>query len=295
MKKKMIVTSAAGIMLFSNLFAVSPQALAAQTAPSSSNTSQVVSQETTQSFTLKGANHATFAQINVTKNNLHLQTFAVKPNTKFRNVYASIKVKRVGYSVFSKDFIGNKLLAAGQKNIHLEEGDIVTITHREANDANFIVSNADLKGNTSGNYTYMVRNGQLENITLQLEEATKAINNLFNGRKPKPNITQEQLDLALEKLEALPNDYYFMEYETLYNKLEKANTAYLDSLKLEEAKKAVDALYNGNTPRPDITQEQLEAAADKLYALPENLKGLQELAWKLQDASDAFMEQNSSF
>ena len=53
MKKKIIVTSATGIMLFSNLLLPSAQVLATQENLSSTNT-QVIPKASTQSFTLKG-------------------------------------------------------------------------------------------------------------------------------------------------------------------------------------------------------------------------------------------------
>ena len=223
MKKKIIVTSATGIMLFSNLLLPSAQVLATQENLSSTNT-QVIPKASTQSFTLKGYDNTTFAQISVANSNLHLQTFAVQPHWGFYgDTYASLQFKRGTQDVYKKSFVGNQKLTAEQKDIPLQDGDIVTITHREANDTRFAVNDPSLKGNTSGDYTYVVKNGKLSNITLQLAEATKAVNDLFNGDTPKLGITQEQADAAAAKLNALPN--YLPQLGQLWNKLEKAYNA----------------------------------------------------------------------
>ncbi|EON3098656.1 putative mucin/carbohydrate-binding domain-containing protein [Enterococcus hirae] len=223
MKKKIIVTSATGIMLFSNLLLPSAQVLATQENLSSTNT-QVIPKASTQSFTLKGYDNTTFAQISVANSNLHLQTFAVQPHWGFYgDTYANLQIKRGTQDVYKKSFVGNQKLTAEQKDIPLQDGDIVTITHREANDTRFAVNDPSLKGNTSGDYTYVVKNGKLSNITLQLAEATKAVNDLFNGDTPKLGITQEQADAAAAKLNALPN--YLPQLGQLWNKLEKAYNA----------------------------------------------------------------------
>ncbi|EPI5735431.1 putative mucin/carbohydrate-binding domain-containing protein, partial [Enterococcus hirae] len=210
-------------MLFSNLLLPSAQVLATQENPSSTNT-QVIPKASTQSFTLKGYDNTTFAQISVANSNLHLQTFAVQPHWGFYgDTYASLQIKRGTQDVYKKSFVGNQKLTAEQKDIPLQDGDIVTITHREANDTRFAVNDPSLKGNTSGDYTYVVKNGKLSNITLQLAEATKAVNDLFNGDTPKLGITQEQADAAAAKLNALPN--YLPQLGQLWNKLEKAYNA----------------------------------------------------------------------
>ncbi|WP_285698418.1 putative mucin/carbohydrate-binding domain-containing protein, partial [Enterococcus hirae] len=137
-------------------------------------------QAETQGFTLKGYDNTTFAQISVARSNLHLQTLAVQPHWGFYgDTYASLQIKRGTQVVYQKNFVGNQKLTAEQKDIPLQNGDIVTITHREANDTRFVATDPSLKGNTAGNYTYFVKNGKLENITLQLAEATKAVNELF--------------------------------------------------------------------------------------------------------------------
>ncbi|MGN8981014.1 putative mucin/carbohydrate-binding domain-containing protein [Enterococcus villorum] len=226
MKKKMIVTSATGIMLFSNLLAPSVQVLAAQESQSPTN-AQVTPKTTTQSFTLKGYYDRPFAKIDVAKSNFRLQTYAIQPHSRFYSqVYASIKITRRRQTVFSKDFVGEESLSATQKDIVLEEGDIVKITHREANDTRFVASDSSLKGNTSGHYTYVVKNGQLSNITEQLAEATKAVNDLYTGDTPKLGITQAQADAAADKLNALPD--YLTEKDELWTKLEKAYNAVSD-------------------------------------------------------------------
>ncbi len=80
-------------MLFSNLLLPIPR-LATQEYLSSTNT-QVIPKASTQSFTLKGYDNTTFAQISVANSNLHLQTFAVQPHWGFYgDTYASLQIKR---------------------------------------------------------------------------------------------------------------------------------------------------------------------------------------------------------
>ncbi|EMF0514990.1 hypothetical protein DUY20_RS12955, partial [Enterococcus hirae] len=102
MKKKIIITSATGIMLFSNLLLPSAQVLATQENPSSTNT-QVIPKASTQSFTLKGYDNTIFAQISVANSNLHLQILAVQPHWGFYgDTYASLQIKRGTQVVYQK-------------------------------------------------------------------------------------------------------------------------------------------------------------------------------------------------
>ncbi|MEY8446697.1 toxin Cry1Ac domain D-VI-related protein, partial [Enterococcus ratti] len=103
----------------------------------------------------------------------------------------------------------------------------------------------------------------------KVQAATEAVNALFNGETPKPENTQEQINAAKAKVEALKDGNT---KTALLAKIQKAQQA-LDASAGEEAAKvqaateAVNALFNGGTPKPENTQEQINAAKAKVEAL----------------------------
>ncbi|MGL9870203.1 toxin Cry1Ac domain D-VI-related protein [Enterococcus sp. DIV0691] len=114
-----------------------------------------------QEITFKGYCNNTFATLDVADSVATVRTNAVTPHTYFTNVYASISISRDGKDIYKQDYVGNKKYSAKVETINLQEGDIVTITHKEANDTRLVVNHRDLKNNTSGTYRYMVTNGKL--------------------------------------------------------------------------------------------------------------------------------------
>lgn len=216
----------------------------------------------------------------------------------YGDVYASLQVKRSEQVIYKKDFIGNQTLKAEQKNIPLKNGDIVIITHREANNTRFAVTDPALKHDNKGQYTYIVENGKLQNLTTLTAEATTAVNGLFNGSTLKPENTQEQINTAKTIVDRLPNG------ETKNTLLAKISTAQkaLDTA-MKEATDAVNVLFNGDTPKSENTQEQIDAAKAKVDRLPNGetkntllakistaqkaLDEAEETAAKLKEATDA--------
>ena len=98
----------------------------------------------------------------------------------------------------------------------------------------------------------------------QINKATVAVNNLFNDNQvPKPNNTSEQVNAAKALVNALP---YSQAKEDLLAKVAKAQNA-LDEIQVNAATEAVNALFNGDTPKPENTQEQINAAKAKVDAL----------------------------
>ncbi|MEB7495378.1 toxin Cry1Ac domain D-VI-related protein [Enterococcus hirae] len=100
---------------------------------------------------------------------------------------------------------------------------------------------------------------------IQVNAATEAVNALFNGDTPKPENTQEQIDAAKAKVDALANS----DAKTaLLAKITTAQNALNAEVEKENAAtEAVDALFNGDTPKPENTQEQINAAKAKVDAL----------------------------
>ncbi|EPB3054844.1 immunoglobulin-like domain-containing protein [Enterococcus hirae] len=98
----------------------------------------------------------------------------------------------------------------------------------------------------------------------QINKATVAVNNLFNDNQvPKPNNTSEQVNAAKALVNALP---YSQAKEDLLAKVAKAQNA-LDEIQVNAATEAVNALFNGDTLKPENTQEQIDAAKAKVDAL----------------------------
>ncbi|EOD6224293.1 immunoglobulin-like domain-containing protein [Enterococcus hirae] len=98
----------------------------------------------------------------------------------------------------------------------------------------------------------------------QINKATVAVNNLFNDNQvPKPNNTSEQVNAAKALVNALP---YSQAKEDLLAKVAKAQNA-LDEIQVNAATEAVNALFNGDTPKPENIQEQIDAAKAKVDAL----------------------------
>ncbi|EMF0150118.1 hypothetical protein NXO50_000089 [Enterococcus hirae] len=122
----------------------------------------------------------------------------------------------------------------------------------------------------------------------QINKATVAVNNLFNDNQvPKPNNTSEQVNAAKALVNALP---YSQAKEDLLAKVAKAQNA-LDEIQVNAATEAVNALFNGDTPKPENTQEQINAVKAKVDALKAS-ETKTELLAKIQKAQEALEEKS---
>ncbi|EON3109887.1 immunoglobulin-like domain-containing protein [Enterococcus hirae] len=122
----------------------------------------------------------------------------------------------------------------------------------------------------------------------QINKATVAVNNLFNDNQvPKPNNTSEQVNAAKALVNALT---YSQAKEDLLAKVAKAQNA-LDEIQVNAATEAVNALFNGDTPKPENTQEQINAAKAKVDALKAS-ETKTELLAKIQKAQEALEEKS---
>ena len=156
-----------------------------------------------QEIQLKGISNFLFSRITVTKGKLVVRTHSGKPHYYFKDNYATIDVKRGETNVFSKEYNGNISYPTQTEEVDLQNGDIVTIMKKEPDAARYVVNHEELKPNTSGNYTYLVQDGLLVDQTVAFTEANTAVNNLFEGEEPKESNTQEQIDDARTKVNAL--------------------------------------------------------------------------------------------
>ncbi|NBA19955.1 hypothetical protein GVK83_06035 [Enterococcus hirae] len=122
--------------------------------------------------------------------------------------------------------------------------------------------------------------------------ATEAVNALFNGDTPKPENTQEQINAAKAKVDALTNETV---KTALLAKITAAqqvlDEATEEAAKVQAATEAVNALFNGDTPKPENTQEQINAAKAKVDALKAS-ETKTELLAKIQKAQEALEEKS---
>ncbi|MGT2601663.1 immunoglobulin-like domain-containing protein, partial [Enterococcus villorum] len=164
------------------------------------------------------------------------------------------------------------------EEVDLQNGDIVTVTKEEATEQRMIVNHSELKPNENGTYTYLVQDGLLVDQTVAYTTANTAVNNLFEGEEPKESNTQEQINEAKEKVNALLDSSL---KQQLLAKIEYAQ----EKLKEHAAITAVNNLFEGEEPKDTNTQEQIDAAREKVNVLPESsLK--QQLLAKIEQAQE---------
>ncbi|EOF57086.1 hypothetical protein SE1_02002 [Enterococcus hirae EnGen0127] len=122
--------------------------------------------------------------------------------------------------------------------------------------------------------------------------ATEAVNALFNGDTPKPENTQEQINAAKAKVDALTNETVKTALLAKITAAQQAlDEATEEAAKVQAATEAVNALFNGDTPKPENTQEQINAAKEKVDALKAS-ETKTELLAKIQKAQEALEEKS---
>ena len=122
--------------------------------------------------------------------------------------------------------------------------------------------------------------------------ATEAVNALFNGDTPKPENTQEQINAAKAKVDALTNEIVKTALLAKITAAQQAlDEATEEAAKVQAATEAVNALFNGDTPKPENTQEQINAAKAKVDALKAS-ETKTELLAKIQKAQEALEEKS---
>ncbi|MBO1133396.1 immunoglobulin-like domain-containing protein [Enterococcus hirae] len=127
---------------------------------------------------------------------------------------------------------------------------------------------------------------------IQVQAATEAVNALFNGDTPKPENTQEQINAAKAKVDALTNETVKTALLAKITAAQQAlDEATEEAAKVQAATEAVNALFNGDTPKPENTQEQINAAKAKVDALKAS-ETKTELLAKIQKAQEALEEKS---
>ncbi|EMF0203395.1 viral enhancin protein, partial [Enterococcus hirae] len=118
-----------------------------------------------QEFTFRGLGDWTFATFDVTNGVATIRINSGKPHVYFSDRYASISITRNGKTIYNKEFIGDQSYPSETNTISLETDDLVTITHREADNTRLSVNHSYLKNNKNGTYHYEVKNGLLKLIS----------------------------------------------------------------------------------------------------------------------------------
>ena len=127
---------------------------------------------------------------------------------------------------------------------------------------------------------------------IQVNAATEAVNALFNGDTPKPENTQEQINAAKAKVDALTNEAVKTALLAKITVAQQAlDEATEEAANVQAATEAVNALFNGDTPKPENTQEQINAAKAKVDALKAS-ETKTELLAKIQKAQEALEEKS---
>lgn len=135
-----------------------------------------------QEIIMKGYSNVEFAKLDFTKYRIR----PVQPHWGFySDVYASVKVARDDKTIFEKNYVANVTQKKSQEEVRLNDGDLVTLTHREADDTRFEVNHSNLQPNNRGYYTYEIIDGQLVEITNKISAAENSVASLFNGTEPK--------------------------------------------------------------------------------------------------------------
>lgn len=115
-----------------------------------------------QEFTFRGLGNNTFATFDISNGLATIRINSGKPHVYFSDRYASISIIKQGKEIYNKEFIGDKNYLSETNTVSLETGDLVTITHREANNTRLAVNHSYLKNNENGTYRYEVENGVLK-------------------------------------------------------------------------------------------------------------------------------------
>ena len=119
-----------------------------------------------QEFTFRGLGDWTFATFDVANGMATIRINSGKPHVYFEDQYASISITRNGSVIYDKKFIGNQHYSSEMNTISLENGDLISITHKEPNDIRLAVNHSYLKNNNgTGTYSYQVEDGLLKLVS----------------------------------------------------------------------------------------------------------------------------------
>ncbi|HHT7189194.1 M60 family metallopeptidase [Bacillus cereus group sp. Bc222] len=120
------------------------------------------------SWSFLGSYDVEFARLDFNKQEekMKIDLKAGRPHWKFDETYASIKIKNAsGQVVYNKDIYGNKELSAETKDIPVQIGDFIELTHKEGDTRATIINKDNNKQEKTGNKViYKVTNTGLEKV-----------------------------------------------------------------------------------------------------------------------------------
>ncbi|WP_255290165.1 putative mucin/carbohydrate-binding domain-containing protein [Bacillus cereus] len=119
-------------------------------------------------WSLLGSYDEEFAKLDFNRQDekLKVDLKAGKPHWKFDETYASIEIQKPsGQVVYNKDIYGNKDLSAETKDIPVQIGDFIELTHKEGKGRATLINKDNNKQEKTGNkVTYKVTNSGLEKV-----------------------------------------------------------------------------------------------------------------------------------
>lgn len=224
-----------------------------------------------QEFVMKGYDNRQFVQLDFTNENLTIRTENIRPHGGFYDqVYASLVITRKDATIVNKKYIGNKYLSCSQEEISLQNGDLVTITHREANDIRFTVNHTELKPNRNGIYKYIVHNGLLVEINKEIQNLQNQVNNLFDTDILKKSVTQEMITNLQQSVSFLPGS---QEKTNMLEKLAKAQEQYNERKEINTVKTEVKTLFKNNEEtelKETVQGSDIDNIKQKIYKLKDS-------------------------
>ncbi|MBO1137576.1 putative mucin/carbohydrate-binding domain-containing protein [Enterococcus faecalis] len=116
-----------------------------------------------QEISFLGLGNKEFASLTVINKTAILRINSGSPHVYFADPYASIKIERNSKVIYKKIFIGDKSNSTNKEIISLQEGDVLTIIHREP--WRLITNHSELKLNNSESYSYIVKENKLNIYT----------------------------------------------------------------------------------------------------------------------------------
>ncbi|HFD0554424.1 TPA: putative mucin/carbohydrate-binding domain-containing protein [Enterococcus faecium] len=115
-----------------------------------------------QEITFGGLSDWHFATLDVSNSHALIRINNGKPHSYFNTPYASILVNRGDKEIYKKDFVGDINHQKETIELGLQEGDIMTLMHKEYKNKNRFFSNhSELLPTLGETVKFVVKNGQL--------------------------------------------------------------------------------------------------------------------------------------
>lgn len=247
-----------------------------------------------QEIQIKSSTGQIVAQIDANPHGVYVRTFAGQ--LPGNNTYGSIQITQPKYTsyenLFKQEYKGGTYQNTVSQRIFPtfigSRGATMTITTTEA--PLTVNKNVSLSNTVSKSYTFKLNDQRKWNLqSSSYDNASNAVNSLFDGDTPKANNTQDQINQAKNQVNNLLDG---TDKTELLEKIQKAQDALVDDpATIQAATEAVNALFNGDTPKPENTQEQINAAKAKVDALKAS-ETKTELLAKIQKAQEALEEKS---